>query len=323
MLQAGSLKRAWSCLRTKSSSCYATLASSSLSMMIIVCLSFLPISGSSSKNFFLPLDARALFERVITTFPPDTARPLWERWARYEYQYGDLDAAQKLEERIAKVYPAGRFSPSPYVQPIFSPLPIQNPPSNALHSATPTLAQTPSPLATLASLSPGVQARTTAIIREQAGDWDARRHIARCSRVTPHSLRGLLPRLARLRLMRLSNVRLRLISTEGEVVVEEEGEAQTNMDKGTSVHAVPRLVNGGTAPAEVVVVDPVLHVGGPTPLPLHRHRYLPRLHPRGGRVAVCVKAGRLEKRGRLGRGRGNVRFRRRESKSGRGSRGRE
>ncbi|KAG6887539.1 hypothetical protein C0995_014547 [Termitomyces sp. Mi166 len=51
-------------------------------------------------------NARALFERVIGTFPPDRARPLWERWARYEYQYGDLDAALKLEKRIADVYPA-------------------------------------------------------------------------------------------------------------------------------------------------------------------------------------------------------------------------
>ncbi|KAF8075815.1 hypothetical protein FPV67DRAFT_1469355 [Lyophyllum atratum] len=51
-------------------------------------------------------NARALFERVIATFPPERARPLWERWARYEYQYGDLDAAQKLEKRIAEVYPS-------------------------------------------------------------------------------------------------------------------------------------------------------------------------------------------------------------------------
>ncbi|KAH7881852.1 hypothetical protein F5I97DRAFT_1818069 [Phlebopus sp. FC_14] len=50
-------------------------------------------------------NARALFERVIPTFSPERARPLWERWARYEYQFGDLEAAQKLEKRIAEVYP--------------------------------------------------------------------------------------------------------------------------------------------------------------------------------------------------------------------------
>ncbi|KAF8189661.1 hypothetical protein BJ912DRAFT_966052 [Pholiota molesta] len=49
-------------------------------------------------------NARALFERVISNFPPERARPLWERWARYEYQYGDLDAALKLEKRMAEVY---------------------------------------------------------------------------------------------------------------------------------------------------------------------------------------------------------------------------
>lgn len=55
----------------------------------------------------LAVDARALFERVISTFPPDRARPLWERWARHEYQYGDLAAAQKLEKRMAEAYPNG------------------------------------------------------------------------------------------------------------------------------------------------------------------------------------------------------------------------
>ena len=52
-------------------------------------------------------DARALFERVIPNFPPERARPLWERWARYEYQYGDLEASLKLEKRMADVYSSG------------------------------------------------------------------------------------------------------------------------------------------------------------------------------------------------------------------------
>ncbi|KAL9712323.1 mRNA 3'-end-processing protein rna14 [Leucoagaricus gongylophorus] len=55
-------------------------------------------------------NARALFERVIPSFSPDRARPLWERWARYEYQYGDQEAAQKLEKRIAEAYPNGALS---------------------------------------------------------------------------------------------------------------------------------------------------------------------------------------------------------------------
>ncbi|KAL0948925.1 hypothetical protein HGRIS_009033 [Hohenbuehelia grisea] len=51
-------------------------------------------------------NARALFERVVPTFPPEEARQLWERWARYEYQFGNLEAAQKLEKRIAEAFPA-------------------------------------------------------------------------------------------------------------------------------------------------------------------------------------------------------------------------
>ncbi|KAI5120731.1 hypothetical protein M0805_006437 [Coniferiporia weirii] len=50
-------------------------------------------------------NARALFEQTVGTFTPKKARPLWERWARYEYQYGDLEAALKLEKRMAEVYP--------------------------------------------------------------------------------------------------------------------------------------------------------------------------------------------------------------------------
>lgn len=63
-----------------------------------------------TNDLYCDSDARALFERVIGTFQPDRARSLWERWARYEYQYGDLEAAQKLEKRIAEVYPTGLFA---------------------------------------------------------------------------------------------------------------------------------------------------------------------------------------------------------------------
>ncbi|KAG5340689.1 hypothetical protein C0989_000732 [Termitomyces sp. Mn162] len=51
------------------------------------------------------INAHALFERVISTFVPDRARPLWELWARYQYQYGDLNTSLQLEKRIAEVYP--------------------------------------------------------------------------------------------------------------------------------------------------------------------------------------------------------------------------
>ncbi|KAI0740261.1 hypothetical protein C8Q76DRAFT_707266, partial [Earliella scabrosa] len=62
-------------------------------------------------NFLISINdennARALFERVIGTFRPDKARQLWDRWARYEYHYGDLATAQNLEKRMADVYPNG------------------------------------------------------------------------------------------------------------------------------------------------------------------------------------------------------------------------
>lgn len=52
--------------------------------------------------------AREVFERAIVIFPPDRARPLWEKWTRYEYQYGNFERVRKLEKRIIDVYPNGR-----------------------------------------------------------------------------------------------------------------------------------------------------------------------------------------------------------------------
>jgi cleavage stimulation factor subunit 3 len=55
-------------------------------------------------------DARGLFELAIAgpkKFAPDVARPLWERWTRYVYQYSDLAAAQEMEKRMAEAYPNG------------------------------------------------------------------------------------------------------------------------------------------------------------------------------------------------------------------------
>ncbi|CAK5277319.1 unnamed protein product [Mycena citricolor] len=51
-------------------------------------------------------NARALFERVIGTFPPKDAKPIWERWTRARYQFDDLEAVMELERRMAEVYPA-------------------------------------------------------------------------------------------------------------------------------------------------------------------------------------------------------------------------
>lgn len=69
--------------------------------------SWVPHSSSTPINTNLHLDARALFEGVIGRFSGDRARPLWERWARYVYQFEHLEEAQKLEKRIAEAYPNG------------------------------------------------------------------------------------------------------------------------------------------------------------------------------------------------------------------------
>jgi cleavage stimulation factor subunit 3 len=52
-------------------------------------------------------DARALFEKVIGTFTPDQARPIWQRWLQYQMQAADLVTLHKLEKRVAEVYPKG------------------------------------------------------------------------------------------------------------------------------------------------------------------------------------------------------------------------
>ena len=59
----------------------------------------LPLRGTT--------DARALFERIVASFSPERARPIWERWARYEYQFGSFEAAQLLDKRMAEAYPSG------------------------------------------------------------------------------------------------------------------------------------------------------------------------------------------------------------------------
>lgn len=51
-------------------------------------------------------NARALFERLVANkFPADKARPIWDAWLRHEYMFGDLTSGQKLEARLAEVYP--------------------------------------------------------------------------------------------------------------------------------------------------------------------------------------------------------------------------
>ncbi|KAJ7468353.1 hypothetical protein B0H11DRAFT_1921220 [Mycena galericulata] len=58
-------------------------------------------------------NARALFERVISTFTPLEAKPIWERWSRCEYQYDSLEAALELKRRMAEVYPGASYLEAP------------------------------------------------------------------------------------------------------------------------------------------------------------------------------------------------------------------
>ncbi|KZV60051.1 Suf-domain-containing protein [Peniophora sp. CONT] len=59
-------------------------------------------------------NAGALFFRVIETFPPHRARPLWERWARHQNQYADLQSVLEINKRMAAIYtedsPMKRFA---------------------------------------------------------------------------------------------------------------------------------------------------------------------------------------------------------------------
>ncbi|KAI8451386.1 hypothetical protein BY996DRAFT_8534553 [Phakopsora pachyrhizi] len=60
-------------------------------------------------NFLITLNddsnARALFEKTVSKLPPAAARPLWQRWAAYEFIYGDRTATQKLESRMVEHFP--------------------------------------------------------------------------------------------------------------------------------------------------------------------------------------------------------------------------
>jgi cleavage stimulation factor subunit 3 len=53
----------------------------------------------------LTSDARGLFERTVAKLSPQAARPLFERFYRYECEYGDTAAIRKLSKRIADIYP--------------------------------------------------------------------------------------------------------------------------------------------------------------------------------------------------------------------------
>lgn len=58
-------------------------------------------------------DARALFEKTVSKLAPHVAKPLWDRWAMYEYEYGDTASIQKLDGRLAELFPESAQLPPP------------------------------------------------------------------------------------------------------------------------------------------------------------------------------------------------------------------
>lgn len=50
-------------------------------------------------------NARAVFERTISSVPVERARVIWDRWAKYEYCFGDASAVARLESRLSDLYP--------------------------------------------------------------------------------------------------------------------------------------------------------------------------------------------------------------------------
>lgn len=56
--------------------------------------------------------------RIVYVITADRARPLWRRWAYYEYQYEDLEAALELEKRMdgmVEVYVSGGIIIIPHI----------------------------------------------------------------------------------------------------------------------------------------------------------------------------------------------------------------
>ena len=58
-------------------------------------------------KLLLTTDARALFERTVSKLSPQAARPLFDRFYKYECEYGETGAIRKLSKRIADLYPEG------------------------------------------------------------------------------------------------------------------------------------------------------------------------------------------------------------------------
>ncbi|WFD31213.1 mRNA 3'-end-processing protein rna14 [Malassezia sp. CBS 17886] len=50
-------------------------------------------------------NARAVLERTVSGLTPQQARPIWDRWAEYEFCFGDASAVSRLTARLGELYP--------------------------------------------------------------------------------------------------------------------------------------------------------------------------------------------------------------------------
>ena len=81
-------------------------------------------------------DARALFERSVHMFPDPKGKILWDRWGRYEYQYGGLEAVLKFAKRSAEAFKEGALVPAHTARPLTCYLQCR--PSNVSQTGTST-----------------------------------------------------------------------------------------------------------------------------------------------------------------------------------------
>lgn len=67
-------------------------------------------NGMSRLSDINPLlDARALFERSVSSLESEKARPIWQRWLQYQMGVADLATLHKLDKRVADAYPSGEL----------------------------------------------------------------------------------------------------------------------------------------------------------------------------------------------------------------------
>lgn len=48
---------------------------------------------------------RVLFERVLASLPPEKALEIWNKFLEFEYNFGDSESIEKVNQRRAELYP--------------------------------------------------------------------------------------------------------------------------------------------------------------------------------------------------------------------------